>query len=301
MISFDLHFDKRNQISVISSSESRDQIRRRFPKALIIGSMKSGTGALRTFLTLHPDIVSTEGLAEETGYFMKNDLYNRGPEWYLSLMKPSKPYEITIEKSIYFGENIKSPERIYKFNNTIKLILILRNPVMRLISDYAREKHSKEHTPSVEELIFNPKTVNVREESGYVKRGNYYSHMLRWIKYFPLKQFLIIDGEAFARNPLPGLKQAEAFLGVSHKLDKNIFIYKKKKGFYCYKRKDKTECMPHFKGRKHPYIKNKTLQRLQSYYRPLNQKLFTLLRRDFIKDWNNVHLHEYNKGSVKEI
>ena len=273
--------------SVRTANNSRDQVKRRFPRALIIGSMKSGTEALRIFLTLHPDIISTT--VEETGFFSKTLNFNKGTSWYLNLMPLSKPEQITIEKSIYFSENKDCPARVSKFNNTIKLILILRNPVIRFISHYARAKIFHRHirkTRSVEDLIFDPKTGLVNEKSDFIHRSNYYIHMLKWMKHFPLKQFLVLDGDAYAQNPLPGLKQAEEFLGLEHKLDNNSIIYNRRKGFYCYQSDEETKCLPRNKGRRHPFISNKTLKRLHRYFKPLNDKLYTLLRMDFIKNWN---------------
>jgi len=52
---------------------------RRLPQCLIIGAQKGGTGALKEFLHLHPDVRTKKN---EVHFFDDNKKYSRGLEWY---------------------------------------------------------------------------------------------------------------------------------------------------------------------------------------------------------------------------
>lgn len=54
---------------------------------------------------------------------------------------------------------------------------------------------------------------------------------------------MIINGDKFSKNPLPALKNLEKFLNVKPFFNESMFIYDKKKKFYCYTRNLKKLCM----------------------------------------------------------
>lgn len=71
-------------------------------------------------------------------FFDRDDNYARGLEWYRSRMPHSYRGQITIEKSPSYFVTPEVPERIRAMNSSIKLLLIVREPVTRAISDYAQ-------------------------------------------------------------------------------------------------------------------------------------------------------------------
>ena len=54
----------------------------------------------------------------------------------------STPGQITIEKTPTYFTTPESAGRINKFNSSIKLILIVKDPTKRIISEYA---HQRDH------------------------------------------------------------------------------------------------------------------------------------------------------------
>ena len=271
-----------NTISAVRSKQDQMKVKRRFPNAIIIGAMKSGTGALRKFLTMHPNIVSTKG--EETDYF--RDFYYKGRGYYLSLMPLSRPDQIVMEKTVYFGHSDICPKRIHEFDPNIKLVLILRNPVIRLISQLMHRRVERGDKRTAEEMCFDEKG-NIKANSDWIMRSKYYFHMINWLQYYAKHEILVLDGEEFVNDPVPALTQVEIFLGLEHRLNYTMFKFDKKKGFYCYDYKGNHECLGDNKGRKRIEFKPETLDKLYEYYRPLNEQLFTLLKMPFIKAWNN--------------
>ncbi|XP_068147269.1 uncharacterized protein Hs3st-A [Drosophila tropicalis] len=108
---------------------------RRLPQALIIGVRKCGTRALLEMLYLHPRIQKAGG---EVHFFDRDENYLKGLEWYRKKMPHSFRGQITIEKSPSYFVSPEVPERVRAMNASIKLLLIVREPVIRAISDYTQ-------------------------------------------------------------------------------------------------------------------------------------------------------------------
>ncbi|KAG8042730.1 hypothetical protein G9C98_005370 [Cotesia typhae] len=108
---------------------------RHLPQAIIVGVRKCGTRALLEMLFLHPQIQKAAG---EVHFFDRDDNYEKGLEWYRKKMPYSLKGQITIEKSPSYFVTPEVPERIRAMNASIKLLLIVREPVTRAISDYTQ-------------------------------------------------------------------------------------------------------------------------------------------------------------------
>ena len=118
---------------------------RRLPQCIIIGQRKAGTKALITFLKgTHPDIVTPR---KETHFFDKVKNYRRGLEYYRNQMPTSEAHQITMEKTPAYFFTPGVPERIKQMNESIKLILIVRDPVRRMISDYLHNEVRRNRSP----------------------------------------------------------------------------------------------------------------------------------------------------------
>ena len=63
----------------------------------------------------------------------------------------------------------------------------------------------------------------------------YSRHFLSWRRYFPLKQFHIVDGDNLSRDPFEEISAVENFLELPNYTKKDDFIYNTTKGFFCYK------------------------------------------------------------------
>ena len=176
---------------------------RRLPQALIIGARKGGTRALLDAMELHPLIQSAR---REIHFFDQNETYSLGIDWYLEQMPFSLPGQITVEKTPGYLASESAPERIYNMNKRTKLILILRNPVIRTISDFTQvlsTKIEKNKTlPIFENMAFLPDSTKINPDYKPIKNSLYIEHLRRWLKYFPLDQFLFLDGDKFIKDPI---------------------------------------------------------------------------------------------------
>ncbi|XP_025111370.1 heparan sulfate glucosamine 3-O-sulfotransferase 5-like [Pomacea canaliculata] len=196
--------------------------------------------------------------------------------------------QITVEKSPNYFVDPVVPERVYKLNTSMKLLLILRDPVRRTISDYLqimdnRIKRRKVVIP-FETLVLNQETLEINQSYSAVKRSVYVRHLARWMQFFPLQQIHIVDGENLVLQPWQEMAKVEDFLGLEHQITEDKFTYKPEHGFYCYTLGEREQCLAESKGRKHPVIDSFVLKKLKDFFRNFNEKLFMRIGRRF--DWN---------------
>lgn len=109
-------------------------------------------------------------------------------------------------------------KRIYQYNEDIKLLFILRDPVERAISNYKWE---------VARLGEDRKFGDIIPDK-YIEPSMYGKHIYRFLKYFERDNMKIIFFKNFKDNPRREVKRAISFLG----LDENVQVntdYKKNK------------------------------------------------------------------------
>ena len=112
-----------------------ESCRRRLPQCVILGMRKCGTQELLDFLSMHPNIVRRGKPVYEINCFLSDEnLKKCAPK-----MPCSYSDQITMTKSSIYFTTPSVAERLYKYNKTLKMILLVREPVERLLSDYSFE------------------------------------------------------------------------------------------------------------------------------------------------------------------
>uniref|UniRef100_A0A182Q703 Sulfotransferase domain-containing protein n=2 Tax=Neomyzomyia TaxID=44536 RepID=A0A182Q703_9DIPT len=264
---------------------------RRLPQCLIIGVRKCGTRALLEMLYLHPRIQKAAG---EVHFFDRDENYLRGLEWYRKKMPHSFRGQITIEKSPSYFVTPEVPERVRAMNASIKLLLIVREPVTRAISDYTQlrshaatatlpQQQSLSSTSplsrSFEELAILPNgTVN--EAYRPLAISQYHVHVHRWLEVFPREQLLVVNGDQLIDDPVSQLRRIEDFLGIEPRIGSNNFYFNETKGFYCLRNETGDKCLRETKGRKHPRVDPVVISKLRKFFVEHNQKFYELVGED---------------------
>ncbi|KAG8453510.1 hypothetical protein GDO86_000222 [Hymenochirus boettgeri] len=252
------------------------------PHIIIIGVRKGGTRALLEMLSLHSDIAAAES---EIHFFDWENQYKRGLKWYLNQMPFSYPHQLTVEKTPAYFTSPGVPERIYQMNSTIKLLLILRDPIERVLSDYTQvfynHKQKNKSYPPVEDLLLKHRELNTDYKA--INRSLYYPYMENWLKYFTLENIHIVDGDCLIRDPLPEMQKVEKFLNLSPQIKASNFYFNKTKGFYCLRDGGRDRCLHESKGRAHPQVNSFLMGKLQDYFYEPNKRFFELVGRTF--DW----------------
>ncbi|KAM9837298.1 LOW QUALITY PROTEIN: heparan sulfate glucosamine 3-O-sulfotransferase 3A1-like [Aulostomus maculatus] len=253
---------------------------KKLPQALIIGVKKGGTRALLEFLRVHPDI---RAVGAEPHFFDRN--YQNGLEWYRELMPKTLEGQITMEKTPSYFVTREAPARISAMSRDTKLIVVVRDPVTRAISDYTQTLSKKPDIPSFESLTFKNRTTGLIDTSwSAIQIGIYAKHLDNWLQYFPMDQILFVSGEQLISDPAGELGRVQDFLSLKRIITDKHFYFNQTKGFPCLKKAEgssKPHCLGKTKGRTHPNIDPEVVQRLRDFYRPFNMKFYQMTGRFF--------------------
>ncbi|XP_027027683.2 heparan sulfate glucosamine 3-O-sulfotransferase 1 [Tachysurus fulvidraco] len=264
------------------TSQNDRNFTRHLPDIIIIGVRKGGTRALLEMLSLHDSVAAAQS---EVHFFDSEDRYKRGYEWYTSQMPLARPDQLTVEKTPAYFTSVDAPDRIFLMNPSVRLLLIVRDPVDRVLSDYTQVFHNqlqKHKIPQpIEDLLLRDGELNLGYKA--VNRSVYHPHMERWLRVFPRDRLHIVDGDALIRDPLTEMKKVERFLRIEPQITEENFYFNRTKGFYCLKEQGHERCLHESKGRTHPNVAPEILQKLCKYFQEPNRKFFELVGRTF--DW----------------
>ena len=173
-----------------------------------IGVHKSATTWIAKCLEEHPDIRFSKVLYNKELYFFnRDDRYQLGYEWY------HHGFEFGSWKTgefspLYFPDS-RVPQRIYKYNPNIKLLLSLRNPIDRAFSHHLDEIRGG-NLPKNKLNFWDA----IEENPNYIELGKYASQLERYLEFFEADQIHITLYEEIKSNPESVLKRLFQFLNV---------------------------------------------------------------------------------------
>nr|XP_004663167.1 heparan sulfate glucosamine 3-O-sulfotransferase 3B1 [Jaculus jaculus] len=268
--------DSPSPISSFFSGSGSKQL----PQAIIIGVKKGGTRALLEFLRVHPDV---RAVGAEPHFFDRS--YHKGLDWYRDLMPRTLEGQITMEKTPSYFVTREAPARISAMSKDTKLIVVVRDPVTRAVSDYTQTLSKRPDIPSFESLTFRNRSAGLIDTSwSAIQIGLYAKHLEPWLRHFPLGQMLFVSGERLVSDPAGELGRVQDFLGLKRIITDKHFYFNQTKGFPCLKKAEgssKPHCLGKTKGRAHPAIAREVLRRLRDFYRPFNRKFYQMTGQDF--------------------
>ncbi|KAJ7305714.1 hypothetical protein JRQ81_010080 [Phrynocephalus forsythii] len=223
-----------------SSSEgwtaTPDYGEKRLPQALIVGVKKGGTRALLEALRAHPDV---RAVGTEPHFFDRN--YDKGLDWYRDLMPQTLEGQLTMEKTPSYFVTNEAPKRIHSMAKETKLIVVVRDPVTRAISDYTQTLSKKPEIPTFEVLAFKNRTLGLIDASwSAIRIGLYALHLESWLQYFPLSQIHFVSGERLITDPAGEMGKVQDFLGLRREVTEKYFHFNKTKGFPCLKKPEES-------------------------------------------------------------
>ncbi|XP_074866915.1 heparan sulfate glucosamine 3-O-sulfotransferase 4 [Carettochelys insculpta] len=261
-------------------SPTPDYGEKRLPQALIIGVKKGGTRALLEAIRAHPDV---RAVGVEPHFFDRH--YEKGLEWYRNVMPKTLEGQITMEKTPSYFVTNEAPKRIHAMAKDTKLIVVVRNPVTRAISDYTQTLSKKPEIPTFEVLAFKNRTLGLIDASwSAIRIGIYALHLENWLQYFPLSQILFVSGERLIVDPAGEMAKVQDFLGLKRIVTEKHFYFNKTKGFPCLKKPEDSSaprCLGKSKGRTHPKIDPDVIHRLRKFYKPFNVMFYQMTGQDF--------------------
>ena len=212
---------------------------------------------------------------------------------YRSRMPATLDGQLTVEKTPSYFVTKSVPHRVYSMSPAAKLIVVVREPVARALSDYTQARLKRPDLPSFEAMAFGNATATAdrRPDDGTVNRswgairiGLYARYLDRWLRRFSLDQFHFVSGERLVVDPAGELARLQDFLGVKRLVTDKHFYFNATKGFPCLKKAERggaPRCLGQSKGRTHPVVNDFVLQRLRHFYRPHNRRFYDMTGIDF--------------------
>ncbi len=304
----------------------------------MIGAMRSGSTSLYYYLSQHPEIFMSP--VKEPEYFSRNILKNslqeckdladdereniiknlsnkkdRSLAEYEQLFVPGQNIKIVGEASQYLFYPTVA-EVIHQYNPDAKILVIVRNPVDRLYSDY----YYNARTGLLEALEFNDyvKQLLIEEEkysknkllpSSHLAFGYYFKQLKLWYEYFDKKNIKVVLYEDLNEldkltnelfnwlevDPDFVIKQTRTQQSGSYRLslfrnlldEDNIVKHAIKKLISEHSRRKLREIAYKILLKKKQGIEDKTRQTLINIYQDDVQNFEQLINRD-LSDWYRI-------------
>jgi len=246
---------------------------RPLPDFLVLGAQKAGTTALYAYLRRHPGITGPSW--KEVSFFDRH--WARGESWY----RGNFP-NVARTRGKHVGEASPSyvfhplaPRRVQEVVPEARLIVLVRNPVDRALSQYNHEVAlGREPLPFEEALDAEEERLRGEQERmasdpryfsrewwshTYKARGRYAEQLERWLAVFPREQLLVLPSDDLGSDPARAHAQVLEFLGASpQRLDSYPRVYE----------------------REYEPMKPETREGLAAAFEEPNRRLYELLGRD---------------------
>jgi hypothetical protein len=171
-----------------------------------IGAQKCASSWLYDILADHPEAALSE--KKELDFFSYR--YEQGYGWY-ERQFPDKPGARAVGEisPSYFNE-ASVPERARQYSPDLRILLSLRDPVERALSQHRHQIR----IGSITGPDYRFETALIDNPS-YIDQGRYATHLSRWLASFPEKQVLVVLMEDIRRDPEATARKVYAFLGIN--------------------------------------------------------------------------------------
>ena len=196
----------------------------RLPDFIIGGAPRAGTTWLYELLDRHPDVHMAKPLKPEPKFFLRDDEYAKGLEYYSTRWFADAPSsKIAGEKSTDYLESAAAANRIARDVPHVKLIFLLREPVSRAYSNYLWSKMNGLETEDFATALriedqrerALPDRLKFTRPFSYFSRGVYADLLEPYFNRFMEHQLFIARYEDIADRPCEVAEAVQAFIGVT--------------------------------------------------------------------------------------
>lgn len=264
--------------------------KRMLPRLIIAGAPKCGTTALYQYLLSHPQVLAPSPTTYEVGYFSEH--YKHELDWYRAWFPLSATASwrskriggkeiITCEHTPFYVMHPLVAERIAATLPSVKIVILLRNPVDRAFSHYQHEFRSGQETLSFRDAVAMEgqrtagEIARLRSEldyrsaeyarHAYLDQGEYLPKVERFFNHLDRRNIMVIQSERLFLRAQKAFDEVIEFLRLDPFTLSNI----KPVNAGAYSRLDQAD--PEF------------AHRLRDHFRPHNESLYSFLGTDF--DW----------------
>ena len=208
----------------------------RLPDFLGLGTQKGGTTYLHGLLAQHPQVQMAH--PKELQFFSLH--WSRGVAWYSRHFDAVAAGQSCGEVTPYYLFHPLAPERIHAVLPNAKLIVLLRDPVERALSQYFHSKRLGLEPLDLEDaLVEEPKRLanaeavlrrgqahKSHQHHSYLSRSRYEQQLSRFEKLFPASQLLILRSEDLFDQSQGIWERVLDFLELdSYPLPRSMFRY----------------------------------------------------------------------------
>ena len=181
------------------------------PDFLGLGVQKGGTTSLDAMLRQHPDVLLPD--CKELQFFSLH--YSLGEAWYGGQFAAAQPGQCCGEITPYYLFHPLAPARIRDLLPGVKLIVLLRDPVERALSQLFHSKRlgveplepeqallaEVQRLRDAEVVIAAGGRHRSHQEHSYVARSRYELQLARYEALFSADQMLLLRSEDFFDDP----------------------------------------------------------------------------------------------------
>jgi hypothetical protein len=197
----------------------------RLPDFLGIGTQKGGTTSLQKLLELHRGAYLPA--AKELHYFSLHG--DRGAAWYAEQFSAAGSEQRCGEITPYYLFHPEAPGRIQALLPQARLMVLLRDPVERALSQYFHARRlGFEALELAEALAAEPARLqgstarlskpgsadHSHQKHSYVSRSRYEQQLERYAALFPTEQLLVLRSEDLFGHTEACWQEIQAFLGL---------------------------------------------------------------------------------------
>lgn len=187
-------------------------MQQRLPEFLGLGTQKGGTTTLQRLLEQHPQVYLPP--RKELHYFSLH--YGEGEAWYRQQFAEARTDQRCGEITPYYLFHPMAPQRIKALLPEAKLIVLLRDPVERALSQVAHSMRlglepleleealaaESERLQGAEQVLAAPEGRHrSHQEHSYVARSRYEIQLQRYQQQFPVHQLFIRRSEDLFERP----------------------------------------------------------------------------------------------------
>ena len=223
-------------------------------------------------LDQHPDIYMAKPGAPEPKFFLVDDEYRKGLEYYSQkYFAKAGGRQAVGEKSTNYLESSVAASRIREAVPAVKLVFAIRNPLERAYSNYLWSRKNGLETLSFEEAVEKEETREAQyalahrysRPFSYVSRGMYAELLKPYFDLFTLEQLKVVFLEEIEARTKATLDDLCRYLGVRPLPDDTVLPSRVNSA------RDGNEQMT-----------ERTREKLRDIYREPNRRLAELLSRD---------------------
>ncbi len=207
--------------------------RNQFKHIIIIGGQRCGTTYLLNLLKTSKQFLLTNKIFPEPKYFLKkNPSYRNYLKNHFNIQKNDNKM-ILVEKSTTYYENYNALKNINLILDNYYLILILRDPIKRAISNYAMSfkngfevfdlnqafsrEFNNERRTSINHISTDPQD--------YIGRSMYMQKIKNILEIIPKDRLIVITSESIFKNPkiIFEVLQKKALFDFHNGIDEKYF------------------------------------------------------------------------------